>query len=76
MSVWRVELHLACGVGSHHVHEAAHADSRPGIESVVGFLPTKSEQARREVIGWQSTEPAAFVVRSIPGDVRERRESH
>lgn len=41
-----------------------------------GFLPTKSEQARREVIGRQSTEPAAFVVRSIPGDVRERRESH
>ena len=31
--------------------EAAHADPRPGVESVFGFLPTNSQQARRELIG-------------------------
>ena len=83
-SRWDKAPHVQCRGRGLHVGGGGH--ERPCHEvytervalhrSAVCVHMTNSLQARRQVIGWQPTEPRAFVVRSIPGDVRERRESY
>jgi len=70
-------VHPSCPavVATLAVKFAPHADTGPSVESVPSLLVTQDQQVGCHLVWGEQTEATSFVVRRVPGDVRESREA-